>query len=128
MMVSGLRFVQLEVEDLSRSVGFYRDSLGLRVEEAAPSQGQRMACVEVGGYELVLIQTRSAESPRGAGMQLFLNTHDVDHFSTALRSRGVEAATPTQEPWGGRVTRVRDPDGYLLCFVQSRPQMMMDEP
>jgi lactoylglutathione lyase len=128
MMISGLRFVQLEVEDLSRSVSFYRNGLGLRVEDVAPSQGQHMACVEVGGDELVLIQTQAAATPRGSGVQLFINAHDVDHFSTALRSRGVEATPPAQEPWGGRVTRVQDPDGYLLCFVQSRPQMMPDEP
>src|SRR5438132_7055462 len=98
-MVAGLRFVRLDVEDLGRSLRFYRDGLGLRAEEVAPSEGQRTACVEVGEFELVLVQTASPEGPRGAGVQLFLNTHDVDHFSAALRSRGVDASPPASEPW-----------------------------
>src|SRR2546423_1291111 len=123
-MVAGLRFVQLEVADLEQSLRFYRDGLGLRAEEVAPSAGQRTACVEVGEFGLVLVQAASPERARGGGVQLFLNTHDVDHFSAALQSRGVEATPPAQEPWGARVTRVSDPDGYSLCFVQSRHQMM----
>src|SRR5690348_15554068 len=104
-MISGLRFVQLEVEDLDRSLRFYRDGLGLRAEEVAPAEGQRTACVEIGEFELVLVQTVSSEGPKGAGVRLFLNAHDVDHFSAALQSRGVEASPPGLEPWGGRVTR-----------------------
>ena len=127
-MVADLRFVQLDVEELERSLQFYRVGLGLRAEEVAPSEGRRTACVEVGEFELVLVQMASPECPRGVGVQLFLNTHDVDHFSAALQSRGVEATPPAQEPWGARVTRVRDPDGYTLCFVQSRHHMMHDEP
>src|SRR5437016_4911909 len=123
-MLAGLRFVQLEVEDLERSLQFYRDGLGLRIEAVAPSEGRRTACVEIGEFELVLVQAAPSDAPRGAGVQLFLNTHDVDHFSAALRSRGVEASPPEQEPWGGRAARVRDPDGYVLCFVQARHHMM----
>src|SRR5438046_5813582 len=109
-MVTGLRFVQLEVEDLERSLQFYRDGLGLRAEEVAPSDGTRTACVEAGEFELVLAQTTPPQGPRGAGVQLFLNTHDVDRFSAALQSRGVQASPPAQEPLGARVTRLRDPD------------------
>ena len=127
-MVTGLRFVQFEVEDLERSLRFYAEGLGLKVEEVAPSEGHRTACVEVGEFEPVLVQSGSSESPRGAGVQVFLNTHDVDHFCSALQSRGVEGTAPAEVPWGGRVTRVRDPDGYLLCFIQSRHHMMHDEP
>jgi uncharacterized glyoxalase superfamily protein PhnB len=84
--------------------------------------------VEIGEFELVLIQTASPGGPRGAGVQLVLNAHDLDHFSAALQSQGVAASPPAQVPWGGRVTRVHDPDGYTLCFLQSRHHMMPDEP
>jgi predicted enzyme related to lactoylglutathione lyase len=127
-MIHGLRFVWLEVQDLDRSIWFYRDGLGFRVEEAAPWRGQRMASAEVEGLELVLVESGTAAQPRGAGLRLYLVTHDVEQYAAALRARGVAARDPGEEPWGGRVSHLQDPDGYLLCLVQSRHHMMPDEP
>jgi predicted enzyme related to lactoylglutathione lyase len=127
-MVTGLRLVWLEITDLDRSVPFYREGLGLRVEETAPCRGQRTACVEAGELELVLAESGTTDPHRGAGMRLYLVTHDLDHYAAALRSRGIETAAPTDEPWGARVIEIVDPDGYRLCLVQSRHQMMPDEP
>ena len=127
-MVTGLRFVWLEVSDVERSVRFYREGLGLHVEETAPCRGHRTACVEAGTLELVLAENPSAGQPRGSGICLFLVTHDVEHYAAALRARGITTAAPTDEPWGGRVIEVADPDGYRLCLVQSRHHMMPDEP
>jgi predicted enzyme related to lactoylglutathione lyase len=127
-MVSGLRFVWLEVTDLERSIGFYRDGLGLRVEAVAPVKGRPLASVDAGELELILAQSGPAEPSRGAGVRFYLVTHDVDHYTAALRSRGVEVSDPTEEPWGGRVSELRDPDDYVLCLVQSRHHMMPDEP
>jgi catechol 2,3-dioxygenase-like lactoylglutathione lyase family enzyme len=127
-MVTGIRFVQFQVHDLERSTRFYRDGLGLRVEVVAPSEGRRTACVEAGEFELVLIEDAAAGGPVGIGVQLYLNTHEVEHYCAALQSRGIETTPLAEEPWGARVTRVQDPDGYTLCFVQSRHQMMHDEP
>jgi predicted enzyme related to lactoylglutathione lyase len=127
-MINGLRFVWLEVTELERSIRYYRDGLGMRVEAAAPVRGQRVASVEAGELELVLAETGAADPTRGAGMRLYLVTHDVDHYVAALRTRGIEAGEPTAEPWGGRVAELRDPDGYQLCLVQSRPHILFDEP
>jgi predicted enzyme related to lactoylglutathione lyase len=127
-MISGLRFIWLEVSNLERSLRYYRDGLGMRVEEAAPVRGQRLASVEAGELELVLAETDAADPSRGGGVGLYLVTHDVDHYVGALRARGIEVGEPTDEPWGGRVAELYDPDGHRLCLVQSRLQMMHDEP
>jgi YD repeat-containing protein len=127
-MVTGLRFIWLEVADLGRSVRFYRDGLGLRVEETAPCRGQRTACAKAGELELVLVEAGLSGPPRGTGIRVYLVTHELEHYAAALRSRGIEIGTPTEEPWGGRVIPVADPDGYRLCLVQSRHHMMPDEP
>ena len=127
-MVTGLRFVWLEVEELDRSLQFYRDGLGLRVAEVAPAGGQRLASVEAGELELILAQTGAAEQPRGLGIRLYVIAHDVDHYAAALRSRGLSPSALSEEPWGGRVAEIRDPDGYVICLVQARHQMMPDEP
>ncbi len=127
-MVSGLRFVWLEVANLDRSLRFYRDGLGLRVEEMAPDAGRRMASVEAGELELALVECSPSDPSRGSGVRLYLNAHDVDYYRKGLRDRGVAAGEPVEEAWGGRVVTVADPDGYTLCFVQSRHQMMPDEP
>jgi predicted enzyme related to lactoylglutathione lyase len=127
-MVTGLRFVWLEVSDLERSLRFYREGLGLHVEETASCSGKRTACVKAGELELVLAESSLTDQPRGTGVRLYLVTHDVEHYAAALPSRGIEAGAPIDEPWGGRVVEVADPDGYRLCLVQSRHHMMPDEP
>jgi YD repeat-containing protein len=127
-MVTGLRFIWLEVADLGRSVRFYRDDLGLRVEETAPCRGQRTARAKAGELELVLVEAGQSDPPRGTGIRVYLVTHELEHYAAALRSRGIEIGTPTEEPWGGQVIAIADPDGYRLCLVQSRHHMMPDEP
>jgi uncharacterized glyoxalase superfamily protein PhnB len=107
---------------------YYRDGLGMRVEIAAPVRGQRLASVEAGELELVLAERGATDQPRGEGIRLYLVTHDVDHYAAALRARGIEVGDPTDEPWGGRVAELRDPDGYQFFLVQARPHMMHDEP
>src|SRR4051794_12996508 len=103
-MVSGLRFIWLEVTDLERSISFYRDGLGLRVEAVAPVQGRPLASVDAGELELILAQFGPAETSRGAGVRLYLVSRDVAHYAAALRSRGVAVSDPTEEPWGGQVS------------------------
>jgi uncharacterized glyoxalase superfamily protein PhnB len=45
---------------------------------------------------------------------------DPDAWYERLRSRGVEASEPRDEPWGVRLVRVVDPEGHVWALIQRR--------
>lgn len=47
---------------------------------------------------------------------------DVDAMHARVVAAGAEATPPTDKTWGARTTDVRDPEGYLWCFLRRLPQ------
>jgi lactoylglutathione lyase len=107
-------FPILNVADMTRSLGFYRDLLGFRVEFAFPEGGDpQFAQLAVDGGELGLA---SGDGPvESASTAIWLYTDDVDAAIEDLRAAGVTVvAEPGDQSWGERVASVADPDGYVV--------------
>jgi LAO/AO transport system kinase len=100
--------IGIAVADLAEALGFYRDALGLHVEEPedVPSQRVRAHFVPVGESALELLEATAADSPiakylakRGPGIHhVTLRVPDVAAALARLKARGVrlidEAARP----------------------------------
>ena len=107
-------FVMLGVADLSRSVAFYRDKLGLSVKQEIPG----FAFLDGGGVTLCLSQPLARTTGPAAGaMEIVFSVEDVRTACDALRGRGVQF---TQEPravsgpmWAANF---QDPDGHRLSI------------
>ena len=113
----------LQVDDVARAVAYYRDVLGFEVDfiagdppvHARVSSGDRDA-----GYAV-----RVRLVARGAGGALEGCSYDWIHVGADLdglfekyRAAGVTIVSPpTDQPWGLRDFRIRDPDGHLHCFA-----------
>ncbi|WP_396933695.1 VOC family protein [Mycolicibacterium sp.] len=101
--------------DYPKSVGFYRDQLGLAIAREYPGgtvfyAGQSL--IEIAGHHT------PAESGVFPGA-LWLQVRDVYVTQAELESRGVQISrAATQEPWGLHEMHVTDPDGVTLIFVQ----------
>jgi uncharacterized glyoxalase superfamily protein PhnB len=54
-----------------------------------------------------------------ADVCFYLGCSDVDEAYTSLVSRGLKAEPPVLAPYGLRLFRVKDPDGYTLFFQQT---------
>jgi lactoylglutathione lyase len=107
-------FPILQVADLRRSLGFYRDLLGFAVTYSFPSEDDpQFVSLAIDGGKLGLGGT--AEAVQTASTALWLYTDDVDAAVADLRAASVRVvAEPADQPWGERVASVADPDGYIV--------------
>ena len=107
-------FAILQVSDLRRSVGFYRDLLGFELTYAFPSEADpAYVSLALDGGKLALGR---ADGPvESASASIWLYTDDCDAAVAELRAAGVRIlAQPSDQPWGERVASVADPDGYVV--------------
>ena len=107
-------FAIILVADMQRSLGFYRDLLGFRLEYGFPSaEAPQYAALGIDGGKLALGFT---DQPVQSGSTaIWLYTDDVDAAVAELEAAGVPViAPPADQPWGERVASVADPDGYVV--------------
>ena len=116
MKINRLDFIWLEVDNIRTSIEFYRDRLGLPVDERELESTPPIATVRAGGLKIILAEEYRPMITRGRGVHLFLNVEDVDEFYYDLKSRGLKLEPPVDEGWGGRYITVKDPDGYRYFF------------
>lgn len=106
----------LRPADYERSVGFYRDALGLAI--AREYSG---GTVFYAGQSLLELAGHGAAAyPTGPiPASLWLQVRDLYATQKDLQARGVEIAREARrEPWGLHEMHVSDPDGITLIFVQ----------
>jgi lactoylglutathione lyase len=108
------------VNDLARSITFYRDGLGFTIGEEWKTD-DKVTGVELraGTVELYLSQddgARGWDRRKGVGMSLtFITAQSVDDVADRLRNVGFPLlAEPRDMPWGARAFRVADPDGFVI--------------
>ncbi|XGW00110.1 MAG: VOC family protein [Leptolyngbya sp. BL-A-14] len=121
-MQQRLSLVTLGVQDLSRSLQFYRDGLGWKPSSASQDE---VAFFQLGGVVLSLYaRTSLAEDatvdPAGtgfSGITLAYNTkskEEVDAVLQLVEQLGERIVKPAQDVfWGGYSGYFVDPDGHL---------------
>ncbi len=112
----------LLVEEVRRSVEYYRNRLGFEVDlyDADPAHygyARRDACsVHFAHWDGVGPRSNSAVVPPDM-FDLYVYVDEVDALHEELIGRGAEAlGPPVRQGYGMYDFRVRDPDGYVLAF------------
>jgi len=109
--LTGVATVWLPVTDMQRAVGFYADTLGLRVKQ----QQDEWAELEADGLTIGL-NAREEETPGGQGGAVIAFRPDAE-LETALEHLGGKGVTfndgISDHPWG-RIANFSDPDGNAL--------------
>ena len=114
------------VNDLTKSLAFYCGVLGFTEDRRHEREGKLVAVsLKAGDVELLLGQDdgkKGWDRQKGLGCSLqFTTTQDVDALAALITSRGGTLENePTTMPWGARVFRVKDPDGFLLAISTPR--------
>jgi uncharacterized glyoxalase superfamily protein PhnB len=114
--------VSLTVRDVAASRDWYRDVLGFEAQREMEREGKlRGVAMVAGGARILLNQDDGAKGwdrRKGEGFSLNLVTkQDSDELAARIRSAGGTLDTePADMPWGSRVFRLRDPDGYLFAI------------
>jgi catechol 2,3-dioxygenase-like lactoylglutathione lyase family enzyme len=117
--LDGLLEVSLYVEDMDRSVAFYKTLLGFEIV----ASHERLRALGAGGHQVLLLFKRgaSARLERGAhdasGQQhvaFAVPASDLDAWTARLREKGVAVEETVRWPRGGVSVYFRDPDGHLI--------------
>jgi uncharacterized glyoxalase superfamily protein PhnB len=112
----------LTVRDIQVSLAWYRDTVGFDVDRELVREGiLRAVAVRAGGVRILLNQDDGAKGfdrAKGAGFSLMLTTRQsVDAIAARIRAHGGSLVTePADMPWGARVFRVLDPDGFAFAI------------
>jgi catechol 2,3-dioxygenase-like lactoylglutathione lyase family enzyme len=120
--IKNVHHILLTVKDLDTSIHFYRDVLGLTLDQ----QYKTFAMLRAGEFGIYLstrpwpFDKRSVE--KGAGIFPHFEVDNMDALVARLKSGGT---TILQEPksysWGKECFAL-DPDGYQWSFVELAPK------
>ena len=114
MTVQSISAITLAVRDMSRSVAFYQEQLGLPLLYGGPAAD--FTSFRIGGGYLNLI--RQAPNFAWWGRAIFY-VDDVDALYQRLIALGLTPDTaPADAPWGERYFHIKDPDGHELSFAR----------
>jgi catechol 2,3-dioxygenase-like lactoylglutathione lyase family enzyme len=106
----------LRVRDLNASVAFYVEELGCGLAER--SEGS--ATVSYRGYPVRLAGAEHEEEkaiPEGGTIYFDGGrAKELEGLRDAIVGRGATGVELVERDWGDRLLRVRDPDGYTICF------------
>ena len=113
----------LRVSDISRSLAFYRDRLGFAVEFVYESF---YAGVCRDGCHIHLkcsppLPRDQTAFEREEHIDIYIGVQSAETLSERFTSAGVAVVVPLRHMPYGTEFYVRDPDGYILGFVESAP-------
>ena len=111
----------LFVRDLARCMTFYRDTLGLQVQENTPDsvsfhmENVYFLLLEVSAAaHMISEEVLELKIEGGPRVLLAAGVEDVDAAYEELKAKGVTfLRPPTNQPWGLRTAYFADPEGNL---------------
>jgi uncharacterized glyoxalase superfamily protein PhnB len=116
----------LTVNDLEASLSWYRDILGFGVYQKFEREGKLIAVsLRAGDVRILIGQddgARGADRRKGEGFSLQIETdQNVDEVANRVKqSGGTLESEPITTPWGARMFRMRDPDGFKFTVSSLR--------
>ena len=116
----------LTVKDLEASLAWYRDVVGFTVSQQHERGGKTIAVSLKAGAVRILINqddgSRGWDRAKGEGFSLQLTTaQSVDDIANRIRAAGgTLASEPADMPWGVRMFRLNDPDGFTFVISSER--------
>ena len=111
------------VNDLQKSLAFYRDVLGFTVKERWEQDGALHGVELVAGSVTFWIGQddwkKGRDRVKGQGFRMYCATaQDIDALAQRVKaSGGTLLEEPKDQSWGGRACAVVDPDGFTITFA-----------
>jgi lactoylglutathione lyase len=123
-MLKQIDYTMVIVSDMTRSVGFYRDTLGIPLKFESPdwtefaTEGTTLA-LHSGGSPREYQDTGDQSKTAGT-CSLGFNVNDLDSTYEDLKAKGMSFVMPptTRDEQGIRLAVGLDPDGLPISFAQ----------
>lgn len=128
MTVRKLLHTRMRVNDLERTLAFYRDVLGLEIVERHESpRGSKLAFLKAAGSdELIEICSCPAGGPVEVQpdlVHLAFEVDDLDATIAELSSKGIPITDgPMASSSGSRFAFIDAPERYEIELIERRPQ------
>jgi uncharacterized glyoxalase superfamily protein PhnB len=113
------------VNDLDRSVSWYRDVLGFGVEETWKDDDGKVVGVSLkaGDVSFMVGQDdwkKGRDRKKGEGFRIYCETQkNVDDLAKQIETKGGRLDSgPTDQPWGVRDISLTDPDGFKITIAK----------
>lgn len=110
------------VKDVAASLKWYRDVAAFMVDEEIVRNDKLVSVVfTIGEVRFLINQDDGAKGwdrKKGEGFSIqFTTAQDIDLLAKGMKERGAVLDTePADMPWGARMFRFRDPDGFMLSI------------
>jgi catechol 2,3-dioxygenase-like lactoylglutathione lyase family enzyme len=114
------------VNDLEKSLAWYRDVLGFAVEETWKDEGKVVGVsLRAGNVSFMIGQDdwkKGRDRTKGEGFRIFcLTKGNVDDLAKRIEAKGGRLDRgPTDEPWGVRDISLTDPDGFKITIAAAK--------
>ena len=107
--------VTLRVANMTESVRFYRDVLGMELLYGGEDTG--FSSLRTRDAQSAILNLERGEAMTSWGRLIFY-VSDVDALWNHLKDRGFDPKIPQDASWGERYFHVPDPDGHELSFAR----------
>ncbi|MDD5750060.1 MAG: VOC family protein [Candidatus Pacebacteria bacterium] len=122
---------ELSVSDFEKSLRFYKELLGFRVEYSR--EESKFAFLSFNGSQIMIEQTKSGwltgelGYPFGRGVNFQIEVKSIKPLLSLLKANDYPVFIEPQDNWyrqgdrllGNKEFLVKDPDGYLLRFFEN---------
>jgi uncharacterized glyoxalase superfamily protein PhnB len=119
--------ISLTVKDLATSLAWYNNVLGFAIDRKIERDGKlRSVALSAGAARISINQDDGAKGwdrIKGLGFSLNITTEqNIDKIADRIKELGgILDTEPADMPWGVRLFRLKDPDGYKLSISSPRP-------
>ncbi|MDQ6802156.1 MAG: VOC family protein [Acidobacteriota bacterium] len=117
------------VNDIEKSVAWYRDVLGFAVKERWEEKGKLLGVEMMAGDVIFMLGQDDWKKGRnrlkGEGVRIYCSTdQNVDRIAERIKANGgTLLQEPRDQPWGMRDFAVEDPDGFKITVAfDSKPK------
>lgn len=117
------------VNDVERSIRFYRDLLGFQLIEGEEDYARLRSPNADSTIGLHKLSGHVTSLPAQEGIRLYFEVQDLERFCDDLASKGVEFdQMPKEMAWGWKHAYLRDPDGHELSLYWAGDKRLQKPP
>jgi catechol 2,3-dioxygenase-like lactoylglutathione lyase family enzyme len=116
-------------DDYDASLAFYRGVLGWKVIASwGGKNASRGAVISGGGIKVILAERHASKEKawthgvNGTRPNIHLDIHDINKRFGSIPPGDHVVIAPEATHWGSNWFVVRDPDGNLIAFEETRPK------
>ena len=105
----------LLIENMEKSVTFYRDVLGMKIKQESPDW---VEFVNESGRAVLALHPKRTKSSGSLSMLVGFNVNDIENVCKQLEEKSVKFYKKLTEESFGKHAIIEDPDGHLISIAE----------